>query len=201
MEPNIDDIALFPLNVFLLPSETTILYIFEDRYKQLIHDCEAGVIAGFGIMYKSPINTKSYGSYVELDEVLHRHPDGEMDIRVRALSIFSVQEFASRKEGKLYPGGRITKKPLFDQAATVSLTLAWREFMINTGQEDEEVLEGRRVSVLRIAATLGFNEPEKLEILDLGSRRERERYIFNYFRFLEFIYDQEEYTFRGIYLN
>jgi Lon protease-like protein len=41
---------LFPMNFFLLPGEFTQLYIFEDRYKQLVKECfkEGGT---FGIPY------------------------------------------------------------------------------------------------------------------------------------------------------
>ncbi len=127
MAPNIDDIAIFPLDFFLLPGETVRLHIFEDRYKQLIQDCEDGYLPGFGIMFKSPLNKRSFGSYVEVDEILERYPEGELDIMIKAVSIFCLQEFESRKEGKLYPGGRIISKPLFDHPASERLMYSWRE--------------------------------------------------------------------------
>ena len=201
MAPNIDDIALFPLNIFLLPGELTRLHIFEDRYKQLINECEQGFIPGFGIMYKSPLNTKSYGSFVELDEVLHRYPGGEMDVRIKAVSIFSLKEFASKKEGKLYPGGKIIKRPLFDHQASDELMLSWREFMIHSGQGDHELMGTGRQKLLTIATSLNLTEPEKLELVDQESQLARESYVINYLRYLEFLYEQEEQSYHGIYLN
>lgn len=201
MAPNIDDIAIFPLDVFLLPGETVRLHIFEDRYKQLIQDCEDGYLPGFGIMFKSPSNKGSFGSYVEVDEIIERYPEGEIDIMIKAVSIFYLQEFESRKEGKLYPGGRIISKPLFDHPASERLMYSWREYMIKHGRGDSELLLSERQSALRIATTLNLSETEKLGLVDMESHGDRESFIINYLRYLEFLYGQEESTFHGIYLN
>lgn len=201
MPYNVDDIAIFPLDLFLLPGETTRLHIFEPRYKQLINECEMGVLPGFGIMFRNPLNARNYGSYVEVDQVLKRYPDGEMDIRIKAVSVFALQEYQSQKEGKLYPGGRIEKRPLFDHGASDALMISWRHYMMRSGQTKDEGLLKERVSLFYIATTLNLSEPEKLELVDLPSRKNRESYIINYLRYLEFIYDQEEQTYHGIYLS
>ena len=201
MSSNIHDIAIFPLDLFLLPGETTRLHIFEERYKQLISECEMGYLKGFGIMFKSPVNTMNYGAFVDLEQVLKRYPGGELDIKIKAVSIFALQKFRSQKNGKMYPGGEIINRPLYDQAATDTLILSWREFMVYSGQSEDALLPSDRVSVLQIAITLHLNELEKLELIDLKSPKDRETYIINYLRYLEFLYDQEEQTYHGIYLS
>ena len=45
-------IPMFPLGMLLLPGETKMLHIFEERYKQLVSDCLANQ-AHFGIPYSS----------------------------------------------------------------------------------------------------------------------------------------------------
>ena len=201
MSPNTNEIAIFPLDIFLLPGESTRLHIFEDRYKQLIQECEKEYLPGFGILYKNPVNTSNYGTFVQLDEVLERYPGGEMDIRIKAVSIFSLQEYELKKEGKLYPGGKIHKRPLYDHAASDALMLSWREYMIYSGQTENTMLRSERQSVLKIATTLSLSEPEKLELVNQDSHKRRESYLINYLRYLEFLYDQEKHTYHGIYLS
>jgi Lon protease-like protein len=50
MEPNILTLPMFPLNTVILPGETKVLHIFEDRYKELVVDCLKNA-ANFGIPY------------------------------------------------------------------------------------------------------------------------------------------------------
>lgn len=201
MSSNINDIAIFPLDIFLLPGETTRLHIFEERYKQLISECEMGYLPGFGIMFNNPVNTKNYGAFVELEEVLQRYPGGEMDIRIKAVSIFALQKYKSQKDGKLYPGGKTIDRPLYDHAAGNALMLSWREYMIHSGQSENPMLRSERLSVLKIATTLKLNEAEKLEFIDQNSHKNRESYLINYLRYLEFLYEQEEQTYHGLYLS
>jgi Lon protease-like protein len=39
MAESFKELALFPLNTVLFPSATVRLHVFEDRYRQLVHDC------------------------------------------------------------------------------------------------------------------------------------------------------------------
>ncbi len=201
MSPNINDIAIFPLEMFLLPGETSVLHIFEERYLQLIQDCEEGYLPGFGVLFKNKENTNNYGSFVELVEVIERLPGGQLNIRIKAISLFALQEYAHTREGRLYPGGKIYRKPLFDHLANQRVMNLWRMYMLRSGQEDHQLLDPPQQTVMKIASTLEMGELDKLELIDLGTHHEREIYLYNYIRFLDSLYDQEEYTFHGIYLN
>ena len=98
-------LPLFPLQSIFFPGETVPLHIFEDRYKQLINDCREEAIT-FGI----PVfidNTISYGTEVQLVEVVTTYESGEMDVVCVARQVFRILSFENRMEGKLYAGGDV----------------------------------------------------------------------------------------------
>ncbi|RDY61996.1 LON peptidase substrate-binding domain-containing protein [Flagellimonas nanhaiensis] len=98
-------LPLFPLQSIFFPGETVPLHIFEDRYKQLINDCREEAIT-FGI----PVfidNTISYGTEVQLVEVVTTYESGEMDVVCVARQVFRILSFENRMEGRLYAGGDV----------------------------------------------------------------------------------------------
>ncbi|WP_421805194.1 LON peptidase substrate-binding domain-containing protein [Flagellimonas sp.] len=98
-------LPLFPLQSVFYPGETVPLHIFEDRYKQLIHDCRREALT-FGIpVYIN--NSISYGTEVQLVEVVNTYESGEMDVVCVARQIFKVLSFEKQLEGKLYAGGEV----------------------------------------------------------------------------------------------
>lgn len=98
-------LPLFPLQSVFFPGETVPLHIFEERYKQLIHDCRQEAIT-FGI----PVfinNTIAYGTEVQLAEVVTTYDNGEMDVVCVARQVFQILSFEQQMEGKLYAGGEV----------------------------------------------------------------------------------------------
>ncbi|MFT0715906.1 LON peptidase substrate-binding domain-containing protein [Flagellimonas lutimaris] len=98
-------LPLFPLKSVFYPGETVPLHIFEDRYKQLIDDCRKEALT-FGI----PVyidNAISYGTEVQLVEVVNSYESGEMDVVCVARQVFKVLSFQKQIEGKLYAGGEV----------------------------------------------------------------------------------------------
>src|SRR5436190_1351215 len=65
-------LPMFPLNMLLLPGETTKLYIYEERYKQLVNDCLANQ-ASFGIPFLEKGLINDFGSvqnqFIDYDTV------------------------------------------------------------------------------------------------------------------------------------
>ena len=201
MAPHIDQIAIFPLSTFLFPGEAEHLYIFEDRYKQLVNDCEEGLLDGFGILYRGDKNHKSYGCFVKLAEVMDRHPNGELDIVVECVSVFTLSEYFDQVEGKLYPAGKVSKKPIFNSAASNELVESWKHLLVSRGVVKEKQLDHQEKSLFNIASTLELEPHEKIAFLDLGAPSKRESYLMNYLDYLDFLYEQEEKTFEGFFLN
>ncbi|HET8736460.1 MAG TPA: LON peptidase substrate-binding domain-containing protein [Pricia sp.] len=98
-------LPLFPLQSIFFPGETVPLHIFEDRYKQLIHDCRKEAVT-FGI----PVyiyNSVAYGTEVQLVEIVNTYDSGEMDVTCVARQVFHIRSFDEKMEGKLYAGGEI----------------------------------------------------------------------------------------------
>jgi len=99
-------IPMFPLTLLPLPGELVPLHIFEPRYKQLLEDAETSDI-GFGIFLNHLCNEKKLGSLMKLESVIKRFPEGEADIVVRCIDVFSVDKLLRNYKNKLYPGGEI----------------------------------------------------------------------------------------------
>ena len=98
-------LPMFPLQSIFFPGETVPLHIFEERYKQLIHDCRNEAIT-FGI----PIfinNSIQYGTEVQLVEVVNTYEGGEMDVTCVARQTFKVVTFDNLMDDKPYAGGEI----------------------------------------------------------------------------------------------
>ncbi|MEM9000190.1 MAG: LON peptidase substrate-binding domain-containing protein [Bacteroidota bacterium] len=96
-------LPLFPLQSVFFPGETVPLHIFEERYKQLIHDCrEEAVTFGIPVYIE---NTIAYGTEVQLVEVVTSYEGGEMDVVCVARQVFKILTFDNEMEGKLYAGG------------------------------------------------------------------------------------------------
>lgn len=98
-------LPFFPLQSIFFPGETVPLHIFEERYKQLIHDCRKEAIT-FGI----PVyiyDSVSYGTEVQLVEVVTTYENGSMDVVCVARQVFKIMTFDHKMSGKLYAGGGV----------------------------------------------------------------------------------------------
>ncbi|UZO79338.1 LON peptidase substrate-binding domain-containing protein [Aquimarina sp. ERC-38] len=99
-------LALFPLQLVVYPGERLALHIFEERYQQLVKDCETDEIT-FGV--PTYIDKKlEYGTEVQLKKVEKRYKDGQSDIVCTGKRIFKIEDFYKQAPGKLYAGGNVT---------------------------------------------------------------------------------------------
>ncbi len=99
-------LPLFPLGIVAFPGELVLLHVFEPRYKALISEClESGI--RFGIPTIMPGGIAEYGSEVRLERVLRRYDSGAMDVAVRGVRAFRLEQFQSRLEERPYPGGTV----------------------------------------------------------------------------------------------
>ncbi len=195
------EIALFPLNLFLLPGDYTQLYIFEDRYKQLIKHC-LNTHSQFGLPFSNKLNTKNYGTLVSLVEVVKEYPGGEMDVVIKAEGIFKLEQFFYQIDNKLYPGGRVTDLEIPTEAkASASLEASFKNYLIQHEIYNSELLAKQKLGLFEIANALQMNDLERLELVSLGSDRAMDRFLINYLRYLELLHEQEQNVFQNLYLN
>ncbi|HSI91445.1 MAG TPA: LON peptidase substrate-binding domain-containing protein [Adhaeribacter sp.] len=111
-------IPLFPLNIVVFPGEKLNLHIFENRYRDLINDCqkEEGV---FGIPPFLKEGVSTIGTLMKVLNVEKEHPAGEIDIRTVGTGIFRIDEFYQELPGKDYAGGKITELEQIDDEDVV----------------------------------------------------------------------------------
>lgn len=196
------EIAIFPLNVFLLPGECIELHIFEERYRQLIKDClEQDFL--FGIVFSHQENNDNFGSIVKLEEVIKNYPGGEMDILVRSVSLFKLEEFHLQINEKLYPGGTVS--PLLKNqnfAPGPILTDDVNKYLLEYGTFPMEVFNREDgITLFDIAAELNMSDADKLELIKLRHADKMENFLKNYLRYLKLLQDQEKSVYQNIYLN
>lgn len=72
-------IPLFPLDLVLFPGAPVQLHIFEERYKEMIGECIRSECE-FGIVRAWREGLAIVGCTAAILSVLHRYPDGRMDI-------------------------------------------------------------------------------------------------------------------------
>ena len=95
-------LPLFPLDVVLLPHTVLPLHIFEERYKEMIHDCLENNWE-FGILLVEDQSIKTTGCTASISKVVNTFDDGRMNILVRGQRRF---EMSAPDEEKSYLRGK-----------------------------------------------------------------------------------------------
>ncbi len=193
---------IFPLSIFLLPGEFSQLYIFEDRYKQLIKECFAQSKT-FGIAYSGKLNPQNLGSMVKVVEISKEHPNGEMDIIVQGLGVFALERFYLQAPGKLYPAGdlKALNTALEDAIASDDLLILFRNYYANNEHPDPEQLWQPKVLISELTRGLFLSDFEKIEMVQIENPAALEKYLKNYLRYLKLLEEQEQNVYQNIYLN
>lgn len=157
-------IPMFPLNMVLLPGETTKLYIFEDRYRQMVDDCLDND-ASFGIPYMEKGKVQRFGSEVKINRVLKTYENGSMDILVEGTGLFHMLEFTEVLRPKLYGAGLIeyinsSQKIILNnlQDATVNYFSTVQNKII-----DYETVS--KLNVFSVASALQLTTAEKYKLI------------------------------------
>jgi len=163
-------IPMFPLNIVLFPGETTKIYIYEERYKQLVDDCLEND-ASFGLPYIEKGKMQLYGSEVKINRILRTYENGGMDILVESTNLFKLVEFSEVLKPKLYGAGVIEyintdQKILLNnlQDATVNYCS-----VVQNKTLDYETVA--RLSVYSIASALQLTHPEKYRLISSANQQ------------------------------
>lgn len=120
---------MFPLSIFPLPGELVPLHIFEPRYKQLLQEAEARDFA-FGIYFNHISNTGKLGSLVKLESVIKRYPNGESDVIVKCIDLFSMGTLYRTFKDKLYPGGDVQLWHTTEGSLNEKLLVEFEEYLL-----------------------------------------------------------------------
>ena len=166
------EIGLFPLAAVLVPGELMPLHIFEERYRQLIADCEEHG-QEFALLFADDDGTRELGCTAALVEVAERFDDGRLNIVVRGEEVVQVVELT---RGHDYTTGRV--EPAEDDLdagdeAAAAIELYEQVAIAAGGEADPAIaLDAPPVSYA-IAARVDFPGAEKQRILEQRSERGR----------------------------
>lgn len=172
-----ENLPLFPLGIVVLPGETRFLHVFEKRYRNLFEDLEKSNDT-FGIPFTTSGNMPGTGSLVKLERVLARYPNGEADIAVKGIDIFSVLSYNDEHPERLYPYGDIEQLNKKDIKPTSSLINAFEKYNKLVLKLDLEKFTGLGFYV--IANSIGLNDLEKYDLLVRGSEDALNRTLTNH---------------------
>lgn len=175
-----EKLALFPLQVVVFPEERLPLHIFEERYKQLIDDCEQTRM-NFGIpVYFN--NRLDYGTEVSLEKVVQSYTSGAKDIICRGQRVFRITDFEHELPGKAYAGGEVNflknkddgnelqKKQLRDLIAELYLQL----------EVPPPKIDWENFRSFTLAHKIGLSLQQEYSLLKMTSERERQDYLINH---------------------
>ncbi|HWY38883.1 MAG TPA: LON peptidase substrate-binding domain-containing protein [Bacteroidia bacterium] len=169
-------LPMFPLNMVIIPGETRVLHIFEDRYRELVADCVANQ-ANFGIPYIKGDQLADYGIEVSITRIMQDNPDGEMDIEIKAIKPFKILKYTSILKPKLYGAAYIEE---YEDDTTSNRYKLFRSFkkLIKAAKGKEIPVETLiNVSVYKVAHLLDLTNDEKLQLLSFGTIKEKEDFL------------------------
>ena len=176
------DFPLFPLGIVALPGEIVPLHIFEERYKTMMNEC-INDEREFGIVWLSDDGLREIGCACEIDRVLERMDDGQMNLLVRGTRPFRVIE----RQGNLaYPAGVV--EFLADREEEVDPDLirgaheTYAELVKRATDREPEEDELEPMFAYAMAATVDFGLDAKQGLLDLRSENARLRLVTRLFR-------------------
>ena len=170
-------LPLFPLQSVFFPGETVPLHIFEERYKQLINDCRKEAIT-FGV----PVfinNAMSYGTEVQLVEVVNSYKNGEMDVVCVGRQVFKVLSFEHQMNGKLYSGGEVEFLEVENDADK-----DLRQEVLQKVEELYDLMDvpytktsPKQFNSYSLAHKMGLSFEQEYELLQIPNERDRLLYI------------------------
>ena len=194
-------IPLFPLQTVFFPGETVPLHIFEERYKELIRDCQQEAMT-FGI----PVyidDTIAFGTEVQLKEIVNTYADGSMDVVCVARQVFKVVSFQPEMEGKPYPGGEVNfPEPIQDADD------AQKEAVMEASRELYRLMDLPFPSIkpevfnsFTLAHKMGLSFKQEYQLLQLASEKVRLQFLLDHLNQTAKVLNQLNHTRELIEMN
>ena len=167
------ELGLFPLGVVLLPTERVPLHIFEPRYKELIGEC-LELEQEFGLVLADEDGLRPVGTRASVTDVLHRFPDGRMNIVVEGGERFRLVRMTS---GRSFHTAEV--EPLEDEEdeadsdARVLALERYSTLAAATGADAEDLDAESAALSFEIAARVDFGPELKQQLLETRSEPKR----------------------------
>ncbi len=176
------EFPLFPLGLVALPSELIPLHIFEERYKTMMATC-LDAEGEFGIVWMSDDGLAELGCACEIEQVLERMDDGQINLVARGTRVFRILE----RQGHLaYPAGAVEfledRAEVRDEPTAAAAHSAYAELVRRATDREPEAEELDELDAFGMAATVDFGLDAKQGLLALRSENARLRLVTRLFR-------------------
>jgi Lon protease-like protein len=181
-------LPLFPLQLVVFPGEKLNLHVFEERYKELISTCFNGTLA-FGIVSYFNETVQDYGTEVEITSIEKIYPDGRMDVRIKGLRTFKMEEFFEKSNQGAYPAGNVSfnhgyvQYPLHEVAED-NISKKLKEILIQLGKildVSKNLIPSKPQNMsFSIAHYLGMPLEKEYELLLTTHETERQQKLISY---------------------
>ena len=175
-------LALFPLQLVLFPGEEVPLHIFEPRYKQLIAECRDEGIT-FGIPTLAGGNVSTIGTEVELVRILETYDTGEMDIVVRGIRVFEIDDLQVDVPDKLYSAATVTfieNEADVDPETGRELLKLYVEFVRLTHLDAPIPEEVPEKASFALGSHVGLSLKQRLSMLRMPKESDRQKFLLHY---------------------
>lgn len=169
-------LPMFPLNIVLIPGETRVLHIFEERYRELVADCLMNQ-ANFGIPYIQGDQLADYGVEVSITKIIQEHQNGEMEIEVTAIKPFKILKYTSVLKPKLYGAAYIEEYEGDTTSNRYKLFRSFKKFIKASKNKEIPVETLTNVSVYKVAHLLDLTNDERLQLISFPTIREKEDFL------------------------
>ena len=167
-----EELALFPLGIVLLPTERVPLHIFEERYRELIGEC-IEEDREFGLLYADEGGVRDTGTRARVAAILERFDDGRLNILVVGGSRFVVERLT---EGRTFMTAEVEDfdddPGDVDDDVRTTAAGAFRALATLAGAEPE-VDEGSSQLSFELAAQVELAADEKQFLVESRSEQER----------------------------
>ncbi len=181
-------IPMFPLNMVILPGETTKLYIFEPRYKQLVNDCLDND-ASFGIPFVEKGIRKAFGCEVKINRILKTYENGSMDILIEGTNVFRLLEFSEELRPKLYGAGLIEYVASNQKLSLNNLQDATVNYFSTIQNKLIDYETVSQLTVCSVASALQLSSSEKYKLI---SSANPQLYLLSMLNFIIHIINTEQ---------
>lgn len=176
MEPKILTLPMFPLNTVILPGETKVLHIFEDRYKELVVDCLKNA-ANFGIPYIKNNELSSFGVEVKIQRIVKTHDNGELDIEVTGVQPFIIKQYTKVLTPKLYGAASVEGYEGDMTSVRYKLFRSLKKYIKSTKGKEIPVETFTNVSVYNVAVLLNLTNEEKIQLISFTQLKQKEDFL------------------------
>ncbi len=187
-------IAAFPLSLAVLPGELVPLHLFENRYRQLLTDVEAGVNE-FAIIYSAHGQLAEVATIVSIESVATRYENGTSDIIIKGERLVKVTEFYPKWKDKLYPGISFNELPIYESLEEKTLNL------FRQHQYKKEVPDGPLNSIFELALKLNLTQDQQLKLITADTSEHRNIIVRGALQFEDRIHHQIELLNGNYHLN